>query len=252
MDERPTLPLGETRRTRKKCREMELRQGTMTKQRPVLQRAYGSLMRSLCMQAYCISMNHDRIIMPSRDGLTSAKAAGPEVVPRFRTDSRFHLTVIATTREGTLAALKTAATLSKSIGAPITLAMIEVLRLNLPLDLPRFMIEFFEQRAFALISDAGIRDQEVTVQIWFCRDRKKGLRQALSSQTLAVVGGTRHWFRRDEQRLEAWLCRQGYPAIFADAEAKTVTEMLPIPHRHAILHRVVKNPNKQAVLPGAD
>ena len=106
-------------------------------------------------------------------GLEPANATGAGIVPRFRTDSRFHLTVIATTREGTLAALKTAATLSKSMGAPITLAMIEVLRLNLPLDLPRFMIEFFEQRAFALISDAGIRDQEVTIQIWFCRDRKK-------------------------------------------------------------------------------
>jgi hypothetical protein len=208
-------------------------------------------MRSLCTRDYRVFMNHDRIIAQGRSGLKSANATGPEIVPRFRTDSRFHLTVVATTREGTLAALKTAATLSKSMGMPITLAMIEVLRLNLPLDLPRFMIDFFEQRAFALISDAGIRDQEVTIQIWFCRDRKKGLRQALGPQTLAVVGGTRHWFRRDEQKLSAWLSRQGYPTIFADTEAQTVTEMLPIPHRHATLHRVVKNPDKKIALPGA-
>jgi len=183
--------------------------------------------------------------MPSRSGLESASPTGPEIVPRAQTNSRFHVTVIATTREGTLAALKTAANLAKNLGAPVTLAMIEVLRPNLPFEQPYFVIDFFERRAFALISDAGIREQEVTVQIWFCRDRKKGLRQALGSQTLAVVGGTRSWFRRDEQKLEAWLSRQGYATIFADADANTYAEILPISHRCAILHRVVKNPAPQ-------
>ncbi len=207
-------------------------------------------MRSLCTQAYGIPMKHDRIITPLRSGPKSANAIGPEIVPLFQAESRFPVTVIATTREGTLAALKTASALAKNLGTPITLAMIEVLRPNLPLDLPRVMIDFFEQRAFGLISDAGIRDQAVTVQIWFCRDRKKGLRQALSPQTLAVIGGTNRWFRRDEQKLSRWLSRHGYPTIFADADAQTVTEMLPMPHRHAILHRVVKNPDKKIALPG--
>jgi len=201
-------------------------------------------------------VNHDRAITPGRRDLRTVNAprqsAGPEIVQRFRPDSRFQVTVVATTREGTLAALKTGAALAKNIGAPITLATVQVLRSHLPLELPPFMVEFFEKKAFALVSDAGIRDRAVTIQIWFCHDQKKCLRQALGPQNLVVIGGTRRWFRREEQKLEEWLCREGYPTIFADAGAKTFTEMLPKSHRHAILHRVVKNPDKKIPAPEAN
>jgi hypothetical protein len=200
-------------------------------------------------------MNHDRIMTPSNSDTRTGGVAGPAtlrgIAPGFGMDSRFNVTVIATTPEGTIAALKTAARLARNLDAPITLAMIEVLRPHLPLERSPFIIDFLEKRAFALVSDAGIREQPVTVQIWFCHDRKKCLRQALGSRSLAVIGGTKHWWRRAEGKLEEWLCREGYPTIFADAEAKSFTEMIPKSNRQAIVHCVVKNPDRKIMPPEA-
>lgn len=199
-------------------------------------------MGSLCTQTYCDHVKQDKSITLGQSDQRTRTTNVREIVPRFGGDSRFQVTVVATTRKGTHAALKAAATLARNMGAPIALAMIEVIRPHLPLAMPPHMLDFFEQRAFELVSEAGIREQAVTIQIWFCRNRKSGLRQALGPQTVAVVGGIRSWFRRDEQKLEAWLCRQGYATIFADVDAKTYAEILPISHRRAILHRAVKKP----------
>jgi hypothetical protein len=186
-------------------------------------------------------MNHDRIMMPGNTNSRSRHVNEHESLPGFRADSRFQVTVIATTPEGTVAALKTAAGLAQNLDAPITLALIEVLRPHLPLERPPFMVDFLEKRAFAMVSDAGIHEQAVTIQIWFCHNRKKCLRQALGPRSLAVIGGTRRWWHRDERKLEEWLSREGYPVIFADVEARGVTELLPKSHRRAIVHVVEKN-----------
>lgn len=70
--------------------------------------------------------------------------------------------------------------------------------------------------------------------------------------TLVVIGGMRRWFRREEQKLEQWLSHEGYPTVFADAGSRKFTEMLPKSHRNAILHRVVKNPEKKIPAPEAN
>ena len=123
---------------------------------------------------------------------------------------------------------------------------------HLSLEVPALLIEFIEKRAVALVSDAGIRDRAVSIQIWICHDRKKCLRQALGSQTLVVVGGTKHWWRRDEQKLEEWLCREGYPTMFSDADAKNIKEILPKSHREAILHRAMKKSDNTIAFPGGN
>ena len=190
-------------------------------------------------------MNRDRIFGSNGDDRDAGSAAASAMATGYRANAQFKITVISTTPKGTLAALKTAARLSKNLDAPITLAMIQVLRPHLPLDAPPPVIELVERRAFALVSDASIREQAVTIQIWFCHDRKKCLRQVLGPRTLVVVGGAKSMWRADERRLEEWLCREGFPTIFADVNAKPFTEMLPKSHRHAVLHRVVKNPDKK-------
>ena len=210
-------------------------------------------MSSLYAAAYCESMNHDRIIFVKRRRFADPRRnAERNTVTGFRGNPQLQITVISTTPKGTLAALKTAARLANNLDAPITLAIIKVVRRHLSLDVPPLLIEFIEKRAFALVSDAGIRDRAVSIQIWICHDRKKCLRQALGPQTLAVVGGTKHWWRRDEQKLEEWLCREGYPTIFSDADAKNITEILPKSHREAILHRVVKKSDNTIAFPGGN
>jgi len=185
-------------------------------------------------------MNHDRIISSSGGDRTLPNGAGRTSATGFRGEAQPQITVISTTTKGTLAALKTAARVAKNMDAPITLAIIKVVRRHLSLEVPPLLIEFIEKRAYALVADADIREKAVSIQIWICHDRKKCLRQALGPQTLAVVGGTKHWWRREEQKLEEWLCREGYPTIFADADAKNIKEILPKSQREAILHRVAK------------
>jgi hypothetical protein len=185
-------------------------------------------------------MNHDRIISSSGGGRTMPNGPGRTSATGFRGEAQPHITVISTTTKGTLAALKTAARVAKNLDAPITLAIIKVVRRHLSLEVPPLLIDFIERRAYALVADAGIRDKSVSIQIWICHDRKKCLRQALGPQTLAVVGGTKHWWRSDEQKLEEWLCREGYPTIFADADAKNIKEILPNSQREVVLHRVAK------------
>ncbi len=145
--------------------------------------------------------------------------------------------------------MKTAARVAKNLDTPITLAIIKKVRRHLSLEVPPLLIQFIEERAYALVADAGIREKAVSIQIWICHDRKKCLRQALGPQTIAVVGGTKHWWRREEQKLEEWLCREGYPSIFADAGAKNIKEILPQSQREAILHRAVKKRDNTIAFP---
>jgi hypothetical protein len=214
-----------------------------------LRSACTSFMSSLCAGAYCECMNRDRIISTSGGDRGTRFEAERDTVTGFRGDSQLQVAVISTTSKGTLAALRTAARLANNLDARITLAIIKVVRRHLSLDVPPLLIEFIEKRAFALVSDAGIKDREISIQIWICHDRKKCLRQALGSKTLVVVGGTKHWWRRDEQKLEEWLCREGYPTIFSDADAKNITGILSRSHREAILHRVVKKSDNTIAFP---
>jgi hypothetical protein len=206
-------------------------------------------MSSLHAGAYRGSMNRDRIFSPSDGDRSAGNDTARRSLTDFRGTPQLQITVISTTLKGTLAALRTAAKLAKNLDAPITLAIIEVVRRHLSLEMPPLLLELIETRAFALVADAGIRDKAVSIQVWICHDRKKCLRQALGPQTLAVVGGTKHWWRRDEQKLEEWLCREGFPTVFADADAKNITEILPKSHREATLHRVVKKPDNKIAFP---
>ncbi len=193
-------------------------------------------------------MDHERILSSGSDR-TMRNDAGRSTAIGFRGDARPQITVISTTTEGTLAALKTAARVATNLDAPITLTIIKEVRRHLSLEVPPLLIEFIEERAYALVADAGIRDKSVSIHIWFCHDRKKCLRQSLGPQTIAVVGGTKHWWQREERKLEEWLCREGYPTIFADADAKNIKEILPKSHREAILHRAVKKRDNTIAFP---
>ena len=185
-------------------------------------------------------MSQQRIMSPIGIDRSVARDSGQKSANGFQREARFQVTVVSTTPRGTLAALKIATRVAKNLDLPITLAMIVVLRPHLPLEAPPRLVEHVEKRALTLLSEAGIREQAVTIQFWFCHDRYKCLRQALSPRTLVVVGGAKSIWRLTERKLEDWLCREGYPTVFADIDAKPCTELLPASHRRAILHHVLK------------
>ena len=153
---------------------------------------------------------------------------------------QFHITVLWTTEEGTLAALKTANSLARHTGLSVTLATVVIVPPAAALDRPRDFVNFLEQRAVHLLSATDIHNQKFTVQTWFCRDQHKGIRQALGNLSLTIIGGRKKFWPTDEQKLEMWLQRQGYPVVFADARAASF-EILPLAQRQAVLHQIVKD-----------
>ena len=134
-------------------------------------------------------------------------------------DPGLQVTVVYTTPEGTLDALKAAGTLAKDLGARVGLVVTEVVPFRLPLDQPRVSVEFLKQRQDALVSEAHIEGEEVRVQICLCRDRKQTLRQVLPPRSLVVIGGRRNWWARRDLRLETFLSRLGHHVIFVETGA---------------------------------
>jgi len=135
-------------------------------------------------------------------------------------DPRLRVTVVFTTTEGTRAALRTAGGLAKNLGTRILLVVTQVVPLQFPVDNPPISIQFLEQRQLALVSESGIEADEVSIQIYLCRDRRECLRKVLNSPSLVVLGGRRRLWSRREQRLEHYLRTLGHHVIFAETGPK--------------------------------
>lgn len=134
-----------------------------------------------------------------------------------RSGDRLDVTVIFTTPEATVAALKTAADLSKQLDARITLLVVEPVPIHVPLDRPLVSIEFLKRRSCDLVCEAGIVDEEVKIQICLCRDRGHALKSLLARHSLVVIGGHMHWWRRTERKLKLFLRGLGHHVILVEA-----------------------------------
>jgi hypothetical protein len=151
------------------------------------------------------------------------------------------LTVLATTAEGTVSALKAASVLAQSLGAAIVLLKIEILPRHYPLEKSQAQFDFLERSARALVSSSGIRNENISVQVWLCRDEKKCLQRAISSRSLVVMGTKWHWWSKHEWKLQKWLSQHGHYVIPVDVNARTDVEMMTKSHGDSILCHVVKN-----------
>lgn len=139
------------------------------------------------------------------------------------------ITVVYTTQEGTLAALKSAAALTRGLQARLGLIVTEVVPFRLPLDKPRVPVDFLKERQDALVSKADLDGEDIRVQICVCRDTKETLGRLLPTPSLVVLGGRRGLWPSREQRLERFLSRLGHQVIFVDAEHyKPASDVRPL------------------------
>jgi hypothetical protein len=138
--------------------------------------------------------------------------------PKFDADCRkLRVTVIKTTNEGTIAALQAAANMAEQLRAQIVLLAIQIVPLRLPINRPPLSVKFLQQQLLNLVSESGVRDTEVIVQIALCRDRDEALKRFLPPHSLVVIGqGRRTWMRR-ERKLERFLRRLGHEVISVDS-----------------------------------
>src|ERR1700728_4870877 len=135
-------------------------------------------------------------------------------------DPSLPITVLYTTREGTLAALKASAVLARDLEVALGLLITEVVPFRLPLDRPRVSVEFLKRRQEGLVAEAGLEGGEISVQICICRDTKETLGRLLPAPSLFVLGGRRRWWPTRAQRLETFLARLGHQLVIIDSDAE--------------------------------
>jgi hypothetical protein len=129
-------------------------------------------------------------------------------------ESRLNISVVFTSVETTLAALKEAGSLASRLGARITLVVPQVVPYPLPLASPPVLVDWNEKRFHVLAKESPV---ETTVQIYLCRDRTEALMKALKPQSLVVIGGyARRWWPTKEQTLAKALRRAGHEVIFTN------------------------------------
>ncbi len=132
----------------------------------------------------------------------------------------FEVTVVSTTRPGTQAALRMAGALAKDLGARIRLVVAHEVPFHFPLDKPPVSLGFLERYQIRLVSESGVRAEEVHVEMFLCSDRTECLRRVLRPRSLVVVGGRRRRWLNNERRLEKWLGRLGHHVIFAEVKSR--------------------------------
>jgi hypothetical protein len=147
-------------------------------------------------------------------------SVGQRSFPEPEAGSSLPITVLYTTLEGTLAALKASAVLARDLEVTLGLIITEVVPFRLPLDQPRVSVEFLKRRQEALVAQAGLEAGEIGVQICICRDTRETLGRLLPAPSLIVLGGRRRWWPTREQRLETFLARLGHQVIFIDSDAE--------------------------------
>ena len=129
-------------------------------------------------------------------------------------DGEIRITVVFTTRKGTQAALRTAGSLAKGLGARLRLVSAFEVPLPFPLDKPPVLLEVLEQRHVNMVKESGVEAEEVEIDLFLCPDQKACLQDALKENSLVVVGGRpRRWWN-PARRIERWLRRMGKQVVF--------------------------------------
>ena len=117
-------------------------------------------------------------------------------------DSKLDLKVIFTDLSATAAALATARSMARGLGARVTLLVAQVVPYPLPLADPPVPVEFVERMLEPFGAD--------NVEIYLCRDRSETIRRALPPDSVVIVGARKwRWWPSWERTLTAMLRRDG-------------------------------------------
>jgi hypothetical protein len=139
----------------------------------------------------------------------------PERLTPQEVESGLDISVVFTSVDATLAALKQAGSLANRLGAHITLVVAQIVPTHLPLDSPPVLIDWNEKRFRTIASDSPV---QTAVQIYLCRDRWETLSSVLKPHSLVVVGGKKRWWPTAESRLAKKLRKAGHEVIFTETE----------------------------------
>ena len=132
-----------------------------------------------------------------------------------KADQELNITVVFTSVESTLAALREAGNLANSLGGRIRLLVPQVVPYPLPLETPPVLVEFNENRFRVIASKSPV---ETSVQIYLCRDRFETLASVLKPGAIVVLGGRKRWWPTKDVVLARQLRRAGFEVLFKETE----------------------------------
>ena len=139
------------------------------------------------------------------------------------TDSKLNVSVIFTSVQATLAALKEAGTLlgdplsnqDSSLRGHITLIVPQIVPYPLPLASPPVLVDFNERRLRVIANNCRV---ETRVCVYLCRDPLETLKSVLKPHSLVIVGSRKRWWPTAEKRLAAKLRSAGHAVIVTEKE----------------------------------
>jgi hypothetical protein len=129
------------------------------------------------------------------------------------TDSKLDISVVFTSVDATLTALKEAGDLASRLGGRITLIVPQIVPYPLPLTSPPVLVDFNERRLRVIASNCRV---ETRVSIYLCRDPLETLKSVLKPHSLVVVGSRKRWWPTAEKRLAAELRRAGHEVVVTE------------------------------------
>jgi hypothetical protein len=134
------------------------------------------------------------------------------------TGSKLNVSVVFTSVDATLAALKAAGKLlgdrAGSLGH-ITLIVPQVVPYPLPLTSPSVQVDFTERRLRVIASDCRV---DTRICVYLCRDPLETLKSVLKPHSLVIVGSRKRWWPTAEKRLAAKLRNAGHEVIVTERD----------------------------------
>src|ERR1039458_7489140 len=133
--------------------------------------------------------------------------------------------VIFTDPHATAAALKTAGSLARDLGACIRVRAAIAVPYALPLDKPPVSVRFTEGLLSDLVCRLELGTFEPSVHLYLCRDQVETLLQALRPNSLVVIGGRKHWWPTAERRIARALRSKGHRIVFVGLKRGTKSDL---------------------------
>jgi hypothetical protein len=130
-------------------------------------------------------------------------------------DSKLNISVVFTSIDATLTALKAAGNLASSLGACITLVVPQIVPYPLPLTGPPVPVDFNERRLRVIANNCRV---ETRVSIYLCRNALETLESVLKPHSLVVLGSRKRLWPTPEKRLAVKLRHLGHQVVLTERE----------------------------------
>lgn len=127
------------------------------------------------------------------------------------------MSVVFTSVDATLAAIRVARRFAEAMGTGVTLVHFQPVAFAAPLEAPPGLspVETDAFRAHLEAEGGG----DTRVRVFVCRDPRRMMSLALGAHSLVVIGGRRRWWPTRANRWRRLLEAQGHWVIFVDEAA---------------------------------